>query len=153
QLKADSLKPFEKFYLSADLRSHKMIANLLAQPSTSARVLVAGGFHTPLLTQLLREKKISYVVVSPKISKGPDGSASAYLSIFSREHTPLEKIFAGERLFLNPEIVGGVATDRTPRLRAIGFWLLAGIALFTSLLGKPFRNRRVKQTGTKTFSF
>ncbi|MFN0117836.1 MAG: hypothetical protein ACKVQC_06040, partial [Elusimicrobiota bacterium] len=100
-----SLKPFEAFYEQADIRSHKMTEKLLSNLGTRNKeqgpaVLIVGGFHTAQMTQLFREQKISYIVLSPKITKIEEGSGSAYLTAFSREKTPLEKIFKGEKLFL-----------------------------------------------------
>ncbi len=92
------LAPFETFYHEADTRSRKMIEKVL--PGSA---LVVGGFHTPHLTQLLRDRKIPYVVVSPKITKIDAASGNAYLSVFAREKTPLEKLLAGEKLFLAPQ--------------------------------------------------
>ncbi|MCG3204206.1 MAG: hypothetical protein KCHDKBKB_00916 [Elusimicrobia bacterium] len=96
-----NLSSFERFYEAADLRSHKMIRNLLTQ-IPKPKVLVAGGFHTELLTGILKQERIPYVVVAPKITKISDEAGSAYLSVFAREKTPLEKMFAGEKLFVSP---------------------------------------------------
>ncbi len=119
------LKPFESFYEQADLRTERMLANLLKEnpfpPAPSigreamgeahpVKGLVVGGFHTPLFTQRLREKKIPYVVVSPKITKIDNASGSAYLTVFAREKTPIEKLVQGEKLFVAPEDQNSVAT-------------------------------------------
>ncbi|MCG3205383.1 MAG: hypothetical protein KCHDKBKB_02103 [Elusimicrobia bacterium] len=159
------LKNFERFYEQADLRSHKMIENLLAQiPNSKSeilnpnegsnqksqfpninelgfrisnlgipkpKVLVVGGFHTELLTALFKEKKIPYIVVSPKITKIEDESGVSYLSVFSREKTPLEKIFEGPKLFVNPP-----TTNITWRALAVA--LLAAIT-YTSTQTNPVK--------------
>lgn len=72
-----------------------------------AGVLVAGGFHTAGLTHIWREKQVSYVVVTPKISKVP--TDNNYLDILARDPVPLEKLLAGDRIFLvHPvNLVGG----------------------------------------------
>ncbi len=41
------------------------------------------------------------LVLSPRLTR-VDGDPSAYLGVFSREKTPLDRLFEGERLFLNP---------------------------------------------------
>ncbi|MCG3206194.1 MAG: hypothetical protein KCHDKBKB_02925 [Elusimicrobia bacterium] len=66
-------------------------------------VLVAGGFHTQEIARLLRDKKISYIVVSPKITRfnHEAGGPAEYLSVFAREKTPLDKLFEGKKLFLS----------------------------------------------------
>ncbi len=110
----DDLKSFERFYCEADIRSEKMVANLLAQSPNSkqALALVVGGFHTPGLTHILKEQGISYAVIQPKITKIDAASGTEYLSIFTREKTPLDKLFEGEKLFLAPNgvAVGNNAT-------------------------------------------
>ena len=99
---SSTLSPFERFYTSAEARNEKMVENLLGagnrEPFLS--VLVAGGFHTDGLTRLLKEKGISYLVASPRITKLDVNNETHYLSVFDREKTPLEKIFAGQKLFL-----------------------------------------------------
>jgi hypothetical protein len=105
-----SLSPFENFYIEADARSERMLQNLTAHPSDGAKVLVLGGFHSPQVAKRLRESKISYVIVSPKLTKIDQSSGSAYLSVFAREKTPLEKLFSGEKLFINPAKIAAVAS-------------------------------------------
>ncbi|MCB4756286.1 MAG: hypothetical protein LHV69_04525, partial [Elusimicrobia bacterium] len=130
----DGLSAYEEFYREADIRSRKIMENLLgATPGTerpgvdSAYVLVTGGFHTPHLTQLLREKKVSYLVLSPKVTKITDESGSAYLTVFAREKTPLDRLFAGEKLFVNPSMTT-VGATKTPASRAMTVALLALVA-------------------------
>ena len=64
------LQPYEDFCRYAMSRNNSLVENLLEKiqkEKASSAVLVAGGFHTEGLTQLLRQKDISYVVVTPKI--------------------------------------------------------------------------------------
>lgn len=100
------LKPFEDFYIQADHRSITMVENMIhsspVNNNQKAKILVVGGFHTELVSHLLQTQNISYLVVSPKVTKIEDPSGSAYLSVFSREKTALEKLFSGEKLFLSP---------------------------------------------------
>ncbi|MFN0117746.1 MAG: hypothetical protein ACKVQC_05555 [Elusimicrobiota bacterium] len=125
------LTPFEKFYEEADIRSAKMLENLNSKSQSpnnkqfpkfknkneiknlnfdawdlkfpKPTVLVVGGFHTQEIKELLKKQKTPYVVISPKLTKIDEGSGSAYLSVFSREKTPLDRLFAGEKLFLNSD--------------------------------------------------
>ncbi len=97
-----SLGDFERFYVEADIRSKKMVENLFADKKSGPVALVMGGFHTVQVTRILREQNVPYVVVSPKLSKVSDESGSAYLSEFSRDKTPLEKLFTGSKLFVLP---------------------------------------------------
>src|SRR5581483_2491807 len=125
--KAVDLAAFEDFYRQADIRSGKMVANLSLEnssPEFRARALVCGGFHAPQIAQLFRQQKIPYAIVSPKLTKIDDNSGSAYLSVFAREHTPLEQLFQGEKLFLAPQKLQ-IADPETA---------LAQLAVDTSLL-------------------
>jgi 4-alpha-glucanotransferase len=95
------LKPFEEFCLYAVRRNNALVDNLLAKmkaDKTSSAVLVAGGFHTDGLTQVLRRQNASYVVVTPKITEVPKDHN--YLDVFARDPLPLEKLFSGEKIYL-----------------------------------------------------
>lgn len=119
-----NLRLFEVFYELADLRSRKMVENLLNAESNKAvnsaflnlksKILVIGGFHTPDIARQLKERGLSYIVVSPKLTKVEDASGTAYLSLFAREKTPLEKLFAGEKLFIYPAR-NNIGARNTPR--------------------------------------
>jgi hypothetical protein len=104
------LKPFEAFCEYAIQRNKSLVENLLAkmkdQGATRA-VLVAGGFHSDGLTQILREREVSYVVVTPKIDAVPDGHHS--LDVFARDPLPLEKVFSGETIYVvAPRVLAAV---------------------------------------------
>ncbi len=103
------MRTFEDFYAAADARNEKMVENLLASSPRkrgSSAVLVAGGFHTRGLTELLNKKGLSYVVATPKLTQVDAESATHYLSVFDREKTPLEQIFSGSKLFLTRPVAG-----------------------------------------------
>lgn len=93
---------FEAFYEVAEARNEKMVQNLLAASEKSKMaVLVAGGFHTNGITALLKKKGISYVTAVPKIETVDANQGTSYLTVFDREKTPLEQMFAGRKLFLS----------------------------------------------------
>jgi len=102
----DNLQPFEDFYREAHVRSERIADNLAkAARRTDASkvgVLIIGGFHAPEVGKRLAEMGASYAVVSPKLAKVEAGTGTAYLSVFSREKTPLQKLFEGEKLFVYP---------------------------------------------------
>ncbi|MBI4396048.1 MAG: hypothetical protein HY548_03065, partial [Elusimicrobia bacterium] len=103
-LSAESLRPFEEFCEYALKRNEVLVGNLLAKlPGTRGPVaiLVAGGFHTAGLTDVLRGRDVSFAVVTPKIKEVPKDHRS--LDVFARDPLPLEKLFAGETIFLAPE--------------------------------------------------
>ncbi len=100
-----SLAPFESFYTEADQRSRTMVAAVMkARKGNAPMVLIAGGFHTPDLSRLLRERGISHAVATPRVTHVDLSDASGYLSVFAREKTPLDRLFAGEKLFIAPEM-------------------------------------------------
>ncbi len=99
-LQAD-LAPFENFCARALERNGVLVGNLLAKMESSGQtsaVLVAGGFHSEGLTDLLREKRVSYAVVTPKINE-IDADVHS-LDALSGEKLPLEKLFAAETITL-----------------------------------------------------
>ncbi len=108
------LKPAEDFCRLAMQRNESLLGNLLeksvgADPRVrplvgmdndqlpSISVLVAGGFHTDGLTRLMRERNVSYVVITPKIKKINKESHSLD---FLLDKTPLEKLFTTEKITL-----------------------------------------------------
>ncbi len=110
-----NLSSFERFYREAEARDEAMAQNLekaMAASHANIAVLVTGGFHTDGILRRLQPKGFTVVSYVPKISKIDDSNGSAYLSVFTQQKTPLDKLFAGEQLFLatlaepNREIVG-----------------------------------------------
>jgi len=100
-LTATDLKPFEDFCSIAVSRNNVLVDHLLAKMETDnikTAGLVAGGFHTEGITSLLRDKGISYAVVTPKISKIPE--SSDYLDVLAKDPVPLEQKLAGEKIYL-----------------------------------------------------
>ena len=67
------LGELEKFYDVASERDQAFAKNalrIMEQTQENVAVLIAGGFHTPNLTHILREENISYIVIAPKITAG-----------------------------------------------------------------------------------
>ncbi len=109
---------FEDFYRAADARSERMVEKLLrCSNADKPLILVAGGFHTERIAGLLREQRIPFVVVAPKLTRVDTASGSAYLSIFAQTKTPLDELFHGEELFMSPMRV------QAPDPRLIVRWL------------------------------
>lgn len=109
---ADSLAPFEGFCRLAEERNTALLQNLLAKmekDKARTAVLVAGGFHSRGLTELLREQGASFATVLPKITQPP--VEENYLDIFARDPLPLEKLFSNEKISLVRAL--GLA-DRAP---------------------------------------
>ncbi|MFN0118377.1 MAG: hypothetical protein ACKVQC_08835 [Elusimicrobiota bacterium] len=122
---------FEKFYELADKRSEKMAVNLLASSKTAQNaILVTGGFHTEEILNELKKQGSSYVILQPKISHVNEINGSDYLSVFTREKTPLDKLMMGDKLFLTngAELIGSpnnMARPVSVLFRSIQIWILA----------------------------
>ena len=96
-LAGTDLDPFEDFCAQALARNAALVDSLLAKMESDhsrEAVLVAGGFHTEGLTQRLREKGISYVVVTPRVNETL-AMGSRALDVLARDPIPLERLFAG----------------------------------------------------------
>ncbi len=109
-------RPFEEFYKQAELRDSAMANNLIhvlrsryKVPRTSLSILVTGGFHSTGIDRQLVDAGYTVVTYIPKISKVDDVAGSSYLSVFTQEKTPLDQLFAGEKLFLAEKPVASAA--------------------------------------------
>ncbi len=83
-----------KFYELADMRDIAFIEKTLQYMDTDNAdyaALITGGFHTEQLTKILKSKKISYLVITPRASADGD---SAYLNIMRGGKTRLEQFLA-----------------------------------------------------------
>lgn len=119
------LAGFESFYREADARDHSMADNLLKKlvPQEDGHppiaVLVTGGYHAKGMADQLVRQGVTVISYVPKISKVETGQGTAYLSVFTQEKTPLEKLFVGERLFLSPVPDQGLAFEGTLLVPAV----------------------------------
>lgn len=141
----DLLTPFEDFCRLAVARNEFLTRNLLARMKTQkarAAVLIAGGFHSEGLTRLLRDRDVSYVVITPNVGQNLDG-AKNYLDVFARDPLPLEKILGGQPISLikppahAPSVPYGVDGAEAVETRRAEH-----LALFYKTLDKVFRRLR-----------
>jgi hypothetical protein len=105
-----TLTSFENFYKEARARDIAMARNLfqgmkdVSSPTESEEspvtVLVTGGFHAQGMTHLLTRQGATVVSYVPKMEKVDTAQGATSLSVFTAEKSPLEKLFAGEKLFL-----------------------------------------------------
>lgn len=102
------LTSFESFYKNAIARDESMARNFLQQMGMAGRgsksasrvgILVTGGFHSEGITNQLKNSGAAVVRFVPRIANGRT-NGSEYLSVFTQEKAPLEKLFSGETLFL-----------------------------------------------------
>lgn len=86
-----NLKKIEEFYRLAEERDKVFLEKAedrIKKDDVEIAVLIAGGFHTPRLTQSLADRGYSYIVISPKITKETD--ETFYRSTLRRQWLPEE---------------------------------------------------------------
>jgi hypothetical protein len=96
-------RAWERFYEAAHRRDEAMGDRLLREASSRgsrAVALIVGGFHAASLRERLRSAGWAVVEVSPRFARAGE---DVYLSAFLRERTPVERLFAGERLYVTPD--------------------------------------------------
>jgi len=72
---SDNLPKVENFYKTALKREKFFIEKSeerMAKDNIDKAILIAGGFHTPSLTQLLNDAGYSYIVISPRVTTPTD---------------------------------------------------------------------------------
>ncbi|MBI3012647.1 MAG: hypothetical protein HYY63_03375, partial [Elusimicrobia bacterium] len=108
------LKSFEDFYKESLIRDQKISENVLKKFSNqkqsssngpSVAVLVTGGFHSEGIEEILTRSNVAMVTFTPKITRVETDKGTAYLSVFTQEKTPLQKLFEGEKLFVSQEML------------------------------------------------
>jgi|GEM_PF-2768367 len=93
----------ETFYREAQARDEILAKNLLSamdRRGAKTAVLVTGGFHSGGIEKNLLANGVSCVTVSPRVTLREGEKGGDYLTVFSQEKTPLERIFEGRRLFV-----------------------------------------------------
>ena len=87
------LPTLESFYEVGSKRDYAFVENAtkkIAETKEKIAVLISGGFHTGQVTQLLRERGLSYLVIAPKVTKPSD--LELYHSILKEKTTPADKV-------------------------------------------------------------
>ncbi len=85
----DNLQKIEDFYAIAQERNNVFLRKTeerINKDNVKIAALIAGGFHTPMLTRLLAEAGYSYIVISPKITEETD--EEFYRSTLRRQWLP-----------------------------------------------------------------
>lgn len=86
----------EDFYKYAMIRDGVLVKNTLEKmeaDNETATVMITGGFHTHGLTQKLKEKGISYIVISPRITK--DDPANPYIEVMTSQQNTFQNMLTG----------------------------------------------------------
>lgn len=82
------------FYEVARERDVAMVENALKQIEqfkVPVAVLIAGGFHTPAFERLLKERKVSYAVVAPKVGKVTEEDTAKYHRVLKETYVPMSE--------------------------------------------------------------
>ena len=155
----NSFKSFESFFEHADLRDQSMSANLLKvleERKAKVAVLVTGGYHSMGMEAILERSNIAVITLAPKITKIESSKGTEYLSVFTQEKTPLEKLFDGDKLFVT-QLVCSAGNQRfvaalTLILGQISHKMTDGFAQLSQLLkriGDGFSVKWRLRTGTE----
>ncbi|MFC1590074.1 hypothetical protein ACFL42_01125 [Candidatus Omnitrophota bacterium] len=91
----EAIPKLEDFYAIALKRDRAIVNNTLSAmkgADTRLAVLVSGGFHTEGITEMLEEKGVSYLVVSPNITKEVE---TPYFQVLTNQRTPFEELLIG----------------------------------------------------------
>lgn len=86
---SDNLQKIEEFYGIAAERNKVFVRRTnehINNEGVRLAALVAGGFHTPMLTKLFADSGYSYVVISPRVTTETDDNL--YRSALKREWIP-----------------------------------------------------------------
>lgn len=97
------LAAFEDFYASADARNAAIAGKLSAamRDHGPRAILVTGGFHARSVMREIGDSA-SVATFVPRMTVADLVRTSQALSVFTQEKTPLDQLFAGDRLFLAP---------------------------------------------------
>ncbi|MFC1548408.1 hypothetical protein ACFL5E_00440, partial [Candidatus Omnitrophota bacterium] len=109
-----------KFYTEAEARNNAMLSNTIRrmrQDGKHVAALVTGGYHTSGLTELMRKKRLSYLVVIPKFEAGRE---RPYIAVLTNKKTTYEKILDSGRYQLAVE---AYFQDKTNKLDTVLFSL------------------------------
>ncbi|MBD3296194.1 MAG: hypothetical protein GF392_02360, partial [Candidatus Omnitrophica bacterium] len=82
-----------EFYELARERDNAMLANTvisMREKGKKAAALITGGYHSEGLSRLMKEKRLSYLVVAPKFE---DNSERPYIAVLTNRKKPYEKAF------------------------------------------------------------
>ncbi len=89
-----NLEQLDGFYQLGVAREEAFINNLVSKMNESGEklgVLITGGFHTPGVTQMLKDEGYSYIVVAPVITQKSD--PNIYFSVLRGEKNRPEEPF------------------------------------------------------------
>ncbi|MDP8262624.1 MAG: hypothetical protein P9M13_04910 [Candidatus Ancaeobacter aquaticus] len=89
----DNIAQAVHFYNAARKRDNILIDNTIKKMNNDGidkAVLVTGGFHTDGIANILKEKGISYIIITPRITDM--SSENPYLDVMLNKKTPFEEL-------------------------------------------------------------
>ncbi|MBU1087606.1 MAG: hypothetical protein KKD05_08865 [Candidatus Omnitrophica bacterium] len=93
-----TLPAVEDFYVYAAKRNDILALNTLegmAKENEDIGILITGGFHTEGITDYLKDKRITYIVIVPKIDE-LDTDDTRYINALQGKKTPFEEMIEKE---------------------------------------------------------
>ncbi len=89
-----AIPSMSSFYEVARERDVAMVDNAMKQIQefkVPFAVLIAGGFHTPAFERILRDRKVSYAVVAPKVGKVTTADTEKYHRVLKETYVPMSE--------------------------------------------------------------
>ncbi|MQY65411.1 MAG: DUF89 family protein, partial [Clostridia bacterium] len=140
-----NLSKFEEFYRIALKRNEALVDNTISRmekEGVKVAVLIAGGFHTPGITELLRDRNMSYVVVTPRL--GENYSSDLEPSP-RKKRSDLEKALAGIVGAIRPAHIFGDASFQRYAVICLG-------ANLTVILSSQFNPEEIERASRQLIS-
>lgn len=92
-----ALPTLERFYEAAHRRDAVLVEHAMAKVAETGEpiaVLITGGFHSPKITQLLKEQGVGLVVVAPRVSQATDERLYRAVLRYKSGHGTFEEVQA-----------------------------------------------------------
>ena len=123
-----SLIPATNFYKLALERDRALVANVIdkmTKENTKKAIMVCGGFHALGITEILENKDINYVVVTPKITK--EQTNNPYLSLMLDEKINCQLPIESSHALAIPELVAPKGNKLRPHVQEMAAPLQASV--------------------------
>ncbi|MBF0216445.1 MAG: hypothetical protein HQL30_05570 [Candidatus Omnitrophica bacterium] len=91
------IDPAMRFYLDAEIRNRSIIDNTVKRMREEGRnvaALITGGYHADGLSELMRKKGLSYLIVIPKYA---EGNERPYIAVLTNKKSRYEKVLDAGR--------------------------------------------------------
>jgi len=111
------------FYEKAEMRNAAMLTNTVRRMRAEGKrvaALITGGYHTKGLASLMREKGLSYLVVTPKFE---DGKERPYIAILTNKKKAYEKVLETGKYELAAELFFQDVQDTSDGAKRMDFIL------------------------------